>query len=735
VANPEKPTRDYSYTGYQQEQQGVSNFPGTQIDNDFDNFGRSLDQTIDALGQIRRTDGALNNGIVTPDSLSDATRALMAAVGSTGPTGPTGATGPTGPTGPTGIGATGPTGPSGATGSDASVNATNVAAAGAVMQTATDASGFDFVNSAGPLANSATTVPAESVAKSYVDTGTVYKVADRTALKAVDTGAHSTAFLEDDQRTSVFDSSDLSAEITAAAGDETLYVAPTSDPTGTSGAWVLAADDGLYFKPRPVAAPSFVRKIRDKLNDRADFRDWSVKADGSNDDTASFLNAIADMKTAGGGRIFVPPGRIMLSDTATIDFDGLHIIGDSQQMSVFDFAGQVSGNGLVVESNVEFWAIENVRVQNAYGHNILVQSTSGGSLIPSRACFRNVKSQFSRTGSGLYAVDGFLVELDNVLCQGNARYGFEFNGYHTTINARDCQGLSNLLGGWKVGDISYSLLQTCAADKNGDTNDDGTADGSAGYGYVIQNMQAVSLKSCGAESNMGAAILAQSTGTIESGALAPGFEGVSIENFFSYNNNRNAVSEASFLDLQCDTNTTNPRTVMVESCVDRTPNGSPSIHAEGQVTVRTRGDNRLAGGFSIETFARLDQEKLPYRQNSGLSVTAANTPVCGLTDSHGQTQYYTGTVTVTARNKKWADAGTGANVAVYQLLVSKYNGGVNVTTIASAGQTAGTSANHPSFTWALDGTNNQLEATPVGSTSGTFFFHVESVGDLMVGAP
>ncbi|MFB9983042.1 hypothetical protein ACFSQQ_28605 [Mesorhizobium kowhaii] len=109
MANPEKPVRQYDYSGF-------TAVPGSFLETDLDIIVHSIDDTIDALADVRRSDGALPNGKVTPDSLSQATRDLLAAVGPSGPEGATGPTGITGATGPTGIGATGPTGVTGATG-------------------------------------------------------------------------------------------------------------------------------------------------------------------------------------------------------------------------------------------------------------------------------------------------------------------------------------------------------------------------------------------------------------------------------------------------------------------------------------------------------------------------------------------------------------------------------------------------------------------------------------------
>lgn len=157
---PTKPQISFSYTSWQQDQQGAP-IPGTRMDADLAELTRSAGDTIDALADLRRSDGKLNNQIVTPDALSPAVLALLRGDGPTGPrdrqarlvsvrparrallarrgraepqarmalrarrrhgtsrreTGPTGVTGATDPAGATGLtGATGPAGPTGAIG-------------------------------------------------------------------------------------------------------------------------------------------------------------------------------------------------------------------------------------------------------------------------------------------------------------------------------------------------------------------------------------------------------------------------------------------------------------------------------------------------------------------------------------------------------------------------------------------------------------------------------------------
>lgn len=58
MAYPDKPSLDYSYTGFQQSQ-GDNSFPGSQVDNDLANIKDSLDGTIDFIKGAINSDGSL----------------------------------------------------------------------------------------------------------------------------------------------------------------------------------------------------------------------------------------------------------------------------------------------------------------------------------------------------------------------------------------------------------------------------------------------------------------------------------------------------------------------------------------------------------------------------------------------------------------------------------------------------------------------------------------------------
>lgn len=79
MANPTPYERTYSFTDYQASNPSAP-LPGLQVDNELENIEQSLGEAIDAIKDVRRSDGALKNGIVTVDSL-DATVAAGVGAG------------------------------------------------------------------------------------------------------------------------------------------------------------------------------------------------------------------------------------------------------------------------------------------------------------------------------------------------------------------------------------------------------------------------------------------------------------------------------------------------------------------------------------------------------------------------------------------------------------------------------------------------------------------------------
>src|SRR5262245_38692774 len=59
----------FSFSGFQAQTPEVP-LPGVRVDTEYENIETALGETQSALADIRRDDGQLQNGIVTPDSLA-----------------------------------------------------------------------------------------------------------------------------------------------------------------------------------------------------------------------------------------------------------------------------------------------------------------------------------------------------------------------------------------------------------------------------------------------------------------------------------------------------------------------------------------------------------------------------------------------------------------------------------------------------------------------------------------
>jgi hypothetical protein len=81
VAQPTAYTRVYDFSDYQSSNPSTP-LPGNQVDAEFDAIKLTTDQIRTNLALIQRDDGALKNGIVTPESLATATNALITVGGS-----------------------------------------------------------------------------------------------------------------------------------------------------------------------------------------------------------------------------------------------------------------------------------------------------------------------------------------------------------------------------------------------------------------------------------------------------------------------------------------------------------------------------------------------------------------------------------------------------------------------------------------------------------------------------
>jgi hypothetical protein len=230
----------------------------------------------------------------------------------------------------------------------------------------------------------------------------VYPVADRTVLKTVDPSAHAVAYLMESGREGTFkwDGSDLSAKVTADTA-EGIYVAPVSDTTGASGAWVrqagwhvMGADArwfGLVADYDPVAKTGTAAE--GAINAALAVVPWVRLPDGNIllSDMVTLDGTNEAKKLTGAGRrltaIYVNSG-FNLTDDAIINLTGgeaKHTLGNfsvicQDQPDSATLADYVAYPPVILANTQPRFKIESMRIMEAYV-GIDMRGNSGGAVI------------------------------------------------------------------------------------------------------------------------------------------------------------------------------------------------------------------------------------------------------------------------------------------------------------------------------------------------------------------
>src|SRR3546814_3794777 len=133
------------------------------------------------------------------------------------------------------------------------------------------------------------------------------------------------------------------------------------------------------------------------------------------------------------------------------------LVGTGRQNARIDFSAGV-GYGIVF-TDVDYFGIENVNVRNAAGSGVVVQGSTTG--VYATRGYINKCVSLANGADGFLLDNVFLVELDGLQGNQNGGYGLQFMGFHTTVQARNCQGYANV--DQKRKRLNYS--NSCASPK------------------------------------------------------------------------------------------------------------------------------------------------------------------------------------------------------------------------------------------------------------------------------
>lgn len=414
-----------------------------------------------------------------------------------------------------------------------------------------------------------------------------------------------------------------------------------------------------------------------------------------------------------GGQIAVPTGQWPIStkvlvnnpSASTTFIQGVTIKGRGKQATTLDFASQPAGqNGIEMVTPI-FAGIEDMGVRNskAVGIKLVGQPTIPGAASWNHINIDRVRSSFNTT-YGLELDRGFMGHFNQVFTTHNGGDGIKANGLHTSLHFNNCYAASNLGGsGYRLNELTYSVMTACASD------------GNSQHGYSVTKTSTLVMNGCGSESNQRSGLSVTS-----STALGKNYA-ILVQGMLAFDNNKSNTGYPNLIHVKASDGVGSK--VIARACRSQAPAfATVDILVDGIGAELVDEDNECPNGVQSANGGYIHYVHRAKVIRS-LSVTAA-TAVVELMSPQGHQGSYGGEILIQA---SIADPSSTAvrNSATYKLLIDK---GVSalVMEIAKVGMTTGGGTSFPSFTWSLVG--NMLTATPVGSTSGAFYFEVLTSG-------
>ena len=452
---------------------------------------------------------------------------------------------------------------------------------------------------------------------------------------------------------------------------------------------------------------------------------YGAQGDGTTDDLAAFNAAVSHLGSMGGGELRIPSGTFRLSGRWVIASNYITIKGAGRLATQLNFAG-ASGSGVTI-GTVFYPDVSGFTVLNAGGTGFEAGSFPVGPQA-NLAWGRIADIEVAQSGGdGFFFRNMFMMDISGLRSQNAGGYGFNWDGpsdsgTKTSLNVRACHAVQAALGGHRIKNICYSEFTSMGADRCG------------GYGYHLENLQDVRVHG-GCEQAALSAVLCHYDAADSD--LLDSFKGVTISIWEkdSHWNGTAVVENAAYGKLATFTSANNTARcggVTFEQCSNyNQPTVAKNIRVIGGnwniVAMRglNPGMNKTVNGGSFSTFAR-DANAVSNGLN--ISVTAANTPIATLHPAlRNEVLQYGGRITVCAVRSALTSS---SKSATYELLVNRGVGGTFIAQLGAVGSTSGAESDECSFTFSIDPATNRLLATPVGVTTGNFYFHFHCSGNL-----
>lgn len=373
------------------------------------------------------------------------------------------------------------------------------------------------------------------------------------------------------------------------------------------------------------------RNLQSKAQEIISVTDFGAVGDGVTNNNAAFASALAYLESNSvyrGGILYIPAGHYIL--TAALDFTSYSLLenitlqGDGESVTALDFTGSpASTDGIDIPAGTQFW-IRDLSVANCtgIGINIGFGNTVGGSGYCDRFAIQRVRVQ--GCGShGISSTNSYLGTFEDIWSTANGGDGFNFNGYHTSINFKNCEAGNNTGWGYAINGMVYSAFVGCGSDSNGQD------------GYSFTNSVGIALVACGAESNQKAAWNFHGAGTTGLPAEAYGVHGIVLISCCAFfNSAAGAGLYAAFTQVAPDANGADVRIIGGEVATTSASDvanvvsgasGSALLRMDGLLRVTTMAADQVTSGGVLTNVAAQGQAAIATMSVSQSLTTATTT--------------------------------------------------------------------------------------------------------------
>ncbi|WP_327230799.1 glycosyl hydrolase family 28-related protein [Streptomyces murinus] len=279
-----------------------------------------------------------------------------------------------------------------------------------------------------------------------------------------------------------------------------------ADAGGSARAWVEAHNVGNTSTP--------ARSVLDWVS----VRDHGAQGDGVTDDTAAIQAAITTVAAAGGGTLYVPAGRYILTDSLAWA-SGVNAVGAGDRVSVLQVTDpnkdcivgtdisdvtlqglQLSGPGRGFGSGLRFTRYSAPTTATITLRDIVIQSMGGDGVFCHQLAGSTLHRVRVRTCGGV----GIHLQAPQDTILGGAS---------TSLIACSVEGC--VTGGYWLDGMAYSTLTSCAVQQ-------------APFGYRLDTCTAIALTGCGAEQCTTGLIVYGGSGAVASSFASIASDGTSV---------------------------------------------------------------------------------------------------------------------------------------------------------------------------------------------------------------